>query len=982
MSCHGGYHGVEVVAADSESGASSSSWGNEAEHTEPVGAAASSSAFERPQPLERGASVGRYLIVELIGAGGMGEVYRAYDPQLDRKVALKVLRVAGPESIDGARVLREARALARQNHANVVTVYDAGIDGERVHIAMELVEGETLAQWLKERHGWRETLALFIGAGRGLAAAHASGLVHRDFKPQNVMVSREGQHSETRVRVMDFGLARAAVGRESDAVVTVAGANELPLELTAAGTLVGTPAYLAPEVYAGQTADERADQFSFCVALWLGLFGTRPFVGDVAFELAAAAARGDIAPPPSTSTVPTWLRKVALRGLAARPQDRWADMTTLLAALQRDPSRRRRVVVVLAAVAGAAALVLGTTWAAAAARSRACDDEGRSIDLVWNDATAEIVRERFVATGLELAEPTFARARERLDAYAEQWSTAAREICMRDDAASEASTISACMQARRSALAKTVDVFLRAEDRDVIAAIGAATRLGAISDCRDDAYLAGRAAASQLQGTPEERDAIERGLAECDALLDLGRYDEGVAVAEHTLAAAEELGAAGLVANVRAQLGDALFLAGDVDRAKNELMSAYFAASAVGDDRTASAAARRIFSIVGEQGGRTDDALLWSRLAETAIARDVGDTTLARANLLSIRARVDQVAGDLPAAVADARAALELTEAFYGTEHPDVASALNTLGAIYLQQGDDRAAEAAFERGLALVERTYGDSHPEVARFLHNLAGVSYRRVDLAKTRALTERSLEIKLRWFGAESREVANSLVGLGNLELREGRFAEAQDHFGRALAIYRRIHSGDHPVLLEVLANLAHAEHGAVHLETAEALYRERLAMAERLFGGEHVKVADALVDLSSALAYRRADREAEALMRRALAIYEKTVPPDHPSLVEALDVLGKQLVDQGRDREAIGVLERSLKVQEAQAAVDPLYRARARYHLARAVWNAERDAARARELADGAKTDYEAAGEAAAQEQRKLTTWRKAVPELRE
>ncbi|MFP2964418.1 protein kinase domain-containing protein, partial [Myxococcus sp. 1LA] len=249
--------------------------------------------------LERGTAVGRYLVLERLASGGMGVVYSAYDPELDRRVALKLLRVAalGLEAEQGrAHLLHEAQAMARVSHPHVVPVYDVGTFGPQVFLTMELVDARTLRPWLKaEPRSWRQVLALFLDAGRGLAAAHAAGVVHGDFKPENLLVGQDG-----RVRVTDFGLARNA--NPLDDVSPLSG---------------GTPAYMAPEqMEAPAPADARSDQFAFCVALYEALHGERPFAATTPHELLAEVRAGKVRPAPRGTQVPPWLRRVLLRGLS------------------------------------------------------------------------------------------------------------------------------------------------------------------------------------------------------------------------------------------------------------------------------------------------------------------------------------------------------------------------------------------------------------------------------------------------------------------------------------------------------------------------------------------------------------------------------------------------------------------------------------------------------------------------------------------
>jgi eukaryotic-like serine/threonine-protein kinase len=318
---------------------------------------------ERP-PLDTGARIGRYLIIDRVGDGAMGVVYGAYDPELDRKIAVKLLKSGefGHEEGARARLLREAKAMARLAHQNVIAVYDVGIFDEQVFIAMEFLPGGTLKSWLAaEPRGWREVRDVFVAAGRGLAAAHAAGLVHRDFKPDNLLLDREG-----RPRVVDFGLAReAAEAHPPDSAVAAARAaahtsgNHLET-LTRRGAIMGTPAYMAPEQIVGEATDARTDQFSFCVALYEALYGARPFVGETLIGLLHNVSEGHLQPPPADRDVPAWIRRALLRGLKADPAERWPSMAPLIAALMDDPVARQRRRLL---VGGGVALVLASVVA-------------------------------------------------------------------------------------------------------------------------------------------------------------------------------------------------------------------------------------------------------------------------------------------------------------------------------------------------------------------------------------------------------------------------------------------------------------------------------------------------------------------------------------------------------------------------------------------------------------------------------------------
>ena len=304
--------------------------------------------------LERGAAVGRYTILDDVGAGAMGVVYAAHDSQLGRRVALKFLRAIGSAEQLQSRIAHEAQAMAKLAHPNVITVHDVGAFAGHVFVAMELVDGITLNGWLaSERRSWPAVLSMLRQAGEGLAAAHAAGLVHRDFKPDNVLVGRDG-----RVRVTDFGLAREI---ELDGSVPdddgEAAPPRLDATLTRTGALVGTPAYMALEQLERRRVDERSDQFAFCVTLFEALLGVRPFSGRDLPSLIAATRAGRVIETPSRG-VPRWLRRVVVRGLDPDPEKRWPSLRTLLQALGAGPMvtapRLAAALALVAVVAGSA----------------------------------------------------------------------------------------------------------------------------------------------------------------------------------------------------------------------------------------------------------------------------------------------------------------------------------------------------------------------------------------------------------------------------------------------------------------------------------------------------------------------------------------------------------------------------------------------------------------------------------------------------
>ena len=376
-------------------------------------------AADRPPSLyPPGSRVDRYVVLSTLGRGGMGAVYAAYDVELDRRVALKFLLPSAAEATDSAgfqaRLLLEARAMARLSHPNVVTLYQVGPapDGG-IYLAMELVDGGTLGAWLKaEKRSWREILAMLCQAGEGLAAAHRAGLIHRDFKLDNVLVRKDG-----RPQVTDFGVARGgdvpADRERPEQPASVRPAAEAPAftrgrvpapplssgslsNLTLTGAMLGTPGYMAPEQYTMDAdIDARADVFAFCATLYRALYGKRPFAGTSFQEVAEETLLGKVREPATGSAVPGWLRTVVLSGLKVDPNERPRSMDELLRALRADPSKRRRRWIIAAVLVGVLCALSFGVHAAGDRRVRACRVEADRLQGAWDVPSKSAMAEAF-----------------------------------------------------------------------------------------------------------------------------------------------------------------------------------------------------------------------------------------------------------------------------------------------------------------------------------------------------------------------------------------------------------------------------------------------------------------------------------------------------------------------------------------------------------------------------------------------------------
>ncbi|WP_177326003.1 serine/threonine-protein kinase [Nannocystis exedens] len=662
--------------------------------------------------------LGRYVVGERIGAGGMGVVYAGLDPELGRKVAIKLVRPdrVGVGSSGRERLLREAQAMARISSPHAVTVYEAGTWGEQVFVVMEFVAGTTLTQWLGEApRGFGEVVEVFLQAGRGLRAAHQAGLIHRDFKPDNVLVGEDG-----RARVADFGLAHAAAEAVASSMSrgTLLQGHALGGISTATGALVGSLPYMSPEQHRGEPASARSDQFSFCVALWEALQGQRPFVGATAEELRARVLAGAIAPSPEGARAPASLRRILVRGLQVDPARRWPDMAALLAALERAGRRRGRSV---ALWAGSAALLAGAigSWRGEHVHEDLCKDAGSEVAAVWGEGRRSAVRQAFLATGRPEAVEAWSQVAARLDAYAGEWAEAREEACR---AANEAEGTGAkeqvhlelaCLDRGLGELRALVVAFTEDAEGVLGNAVKAAVKLRPLSACRERPELALQVAPSD-PAVAVQVQALGGRLDEIAALLKAGEVQRALPRAREAATQAELLGHDFTTAEALVLLGSLQSHAGEFAAAEATLFAAALTAER-GNNLSALVRARtELVVAIGYGQSRTDEALRWGALALNALGRDTGDPIEVR--LRTALGLVHARRGDREAASRELERALALAEATLGPDHLGVATVVGHLAALRAEAGALGPARSLLVRALEIRRRTLGASHPDTAQ--------------------------------------------------------------------------------------------------------------------------------------------------------------------------------------------------------------------------------------------------------------------------
>jgi len=968
------------------------------------------------EELAPGATLARYVVLERIGQGSMGVVYAARDPELDRRVAIKLLRPEGRhvETLR-RRLLREAQALARLSDPNVVAVHDVGTCGDGIFLAMDLVEGTTLEEWLHELRSWQEVLRVFQEAGRGLAGAHAAGLVHRDFKPANVLVGRDG-----RVRVTDFGLAASmpqAEGKGSDPEPLGTAGWAQDSTLTQAGTLLGTPAYMAPEQLLRHKADALSDQFSFCVALYEALYGVRPFRGTSPEALEQAVREGQVQPPRRHPKVPARVRRAVLRGLRLRPEERFPTMGALLEALT--PRPRRVLAWGISSALAAGVLGMGVEYGVSHRREVRCEQEVEKLTAAWGSKRREHVQAAFLAIGQPYATSSWERLSTALDAYAAQWRELRTSACLAEGEARSdtAWQTAACLDARLWQLAAVTEVLESGDAQTVQNAQQLVASLEPLATCGEEPVLFGR---PQPPATLRPQvDAARRKLADARARLHAGRYAEGLLV---TGALQQELPALEyrpLEAEVLILHGQLQGLAGNLKEAEESLYRALWAAEASKDDETVARVWILLIWVVGDQGSRTVDAERIVQHARAAVER------LGRERFPSIAVELHLrlgglmlLQGRLEQADTEYSQGLELSRKVNGPDSLRTSNLVSGLGRVRARQHRSNEALELYLSAQELRERLWGPDHPALALNLNNISIELLALGRREEAIATWRRSLALLAASRPPDHPSFAAPLTNLAVVQRSLGQLDEARKNLQRALAIFEASKGKDHPNTAMALSELAMVDHDSQNLEGAQALLQEALQRLHRSLGEDTSRAASVLVYLGRVHLRAHRYEESRRELTLALKLWEKEGGAGGAAITAALRALSQLELAAGAPRKALELCQRALKVDEqgrgaqgpdtaldlaclaeAQLALaapeqavpllerarelqvrfpkDPLDEAWASFLLARALGEqrAGPDPARAAILVEQARVQLDSLGQRASLELREVQAWKR-------
>ncbi len=679
--------------------------------------------------LEAGASLGRYVILGLLGSGGMGIVYSAFDPQLDRKVACKVLRRKWDQDAR-LRLQREAKAMAKLSHPNVVSVYEVGTDAGHVFVVMELVDGQDIESWGREEHSPREILDVYRQAGEGLAAAHRAGLVHRDFKPQNVLIDTEG-----RVQVTDFGLARkdsqAAAAQEPTS--SPAEGVLVSDELTVTGHVMGTPAYMAPEQHLAKEVDARSDQFCFCVSLYEALCGQRPFPGETYAALYKQVTTRSPRPLPDSVEVPVAVREALAKGLARDPEERFASMHDLLAKLGERPRRKRLGLWPLLA---AAVVLVGITaagvwfWTDSGSKSEACVADESVLEGSWDARVRGQLRDAFAASGSSAWEPIFAAFETRLDDYGGELVAMRQEICRANrgpEAVGDQAMVlqMACLQKRRQALAALTQAFVGAEASHLDWAVQAAMGLEPVSACRDLESLQ-RGVEAPPPAVAEQVELLRGQLREANSLAEAGQTDVAISLAESVRDESLNVAYEPLRAEALVMVGQLLSRAVRLAEARKVFEEAVLVAEESEHLEMRARALVALTEIMSGGSSEFEQARRYGRQARAAIDHWGGAAAGLNLQLSASLARMKEQEGKRAEALAMLLRALHTAEGQSDVSPLSLAKLKSRIADLYISQGKFETAHAFAKASHQLVKEALGDGHPRRFRYLEKV-GTTHR---------------------------------------------------------------------------------------------------------------------------------------------------------------------------------------------------------------------------------------------------------------
>ncbi len=850
------------------------------------------------EALQPGQNLGRYLIARSLGRGGMGIVYAAFDPVLERSVALKLLH--SNWATNSEMLLVEAKALARLSHPNVVPVFEVGEANDCLFLVMELIDGVTLADWMTEHRRPDEIIRTFIDAGRGLAAAHASNLTHGDFKPSNVLVSKTG-----RVCVSDFGLVR------NNSIW-----QELNPNQVFPANVQGTLSYLSPEQYSGAPSSPESDQYAFCVALCECLVGDRLFQGHTAAAIADQVLQGLSETGSFARQIPASVRSIVLRGLSKDPRRRWASMTELCQKLEHALGRRRRYL--RAGIAIVSAALCAALGMFSVAKPAPCKAHETALSSVWNIDTIQRARAAAASPDSRLGLRAWKTVEENVTQYIAAWQHSHQEACEatrvhRHQTEETLELRMACLDVRASALRAFIHEVTSSESYTSERVIPALYSLPSNDDCSDLTLL--RAPFVPPASLEARKTIAERreSIAKARVLRSFSQHERALELVRPFLDSPITPEYGPLAAEVLYELGENERLMDKLASSKEHLTEAVWKAEASGhlSVLVRAAVSLAILDVIQESTPR--DAVRWLRHAAAVVER-MGSPVSERISLLTGSSEVERGIGNLSEVARHIEEAIALSEQSTGTETLRVLSLLTAQASNEAQRGQLDRTESLANRALELARDLVGEKDTEYARALVILSYADHDRGRYGLEIERSRQAREIFDSVLGPNNLKSAIALCNEANAHMGLGEFAAAETLYRRALDIRLGLQSPSHFDVLTLKFNLANVLYYLKQYPGALEQHLEVLDARRNVLGKSHPDISMSLTSVAACKGELGRWNEAFALYQEAKRLDETIGGKDYPVLAYSLGGLGEAQLKLGRTHEALTSLHAAVDLAQ--------------------------------------------------------------------
>lgn len=854
---------------------------------------------------------GRYTVTDRIGQGAMGSVMRAQDARLRRAVALKLLRLDTIDASSRERMVREAHAMAQLSHPNVVAIYDVEETRHGILLVMELVEGQTLREWVTPQRAWSSVVAAYVSAARGLLAAHREGIVHRDFKPANVLIGQDGGQ----VKVADFGLAKLA--GEDDlrhSVPDPAGESLSPSSgpssgnapLTEAGMVMGTPRYMAPEQHAGKDVTPAADQFALCVAIWEGLHGRAPYDDPLAKQ----------AGPPAweRNDVRQGVIRAVERGLSPTPDDRWPDLGSLIE--QLEPPAQRPWIWLATAVAGTAVVAAAGASNTAAPAAAPCTTARAQIDETWDAPRRQEIHRALSDAAPHFGEQVASRVEDQLNDFAARWVSSQTEACEATLVRSEQSTEvldlrMACLQRAKGELSALAGVLAEADENTVSRAHILVDKLPSLDRCSNVEALRAEVPPPTTPQMVAHVEQAREQIARANGLKLAGKFEEALASVEALPADADEIEYAPLRAELLLLRGEVIERQGNAEAAQPIHREALGHALENAQWTTAIRASLRLAQVSRAHLNQPAQAAAYYDLA-LGMSRRPDIPADVKPWIHNGHAGVLDGLDDQEGAMREHQKALELRLELYGPDDWRTALSYFGVGGMHFRLREFDQARALFEKAYRVQEAELGPDHPFTVSTRGNLASILLISGNAAEAEPVCKEIYAQSRRINGDLDSSTVHAAANLSAAYTVLRKYDEAYHFLTELLDQAKAAGFEGRPHVLTlrdtyaiVLSELGRADEA---VDEARALLEIRL---ERQ-GAEHRETSRSHYVLGDLL--RKAGKldEAQAQLQRSLEIDEKIHGAEHPDRVSALVALGRTHAEAGRRARALDTLREAWSV----------------------------------------------------------------------